>query len=97
MPKGEGLTAPFLKRIAPLKDRVDAHEFPFRTLRFLRGGDFTLAFRRPITFFVGENGSAPTGARSTSWTNPRRRCRRSASSPFSPSSASGNGRATCRR
>jgi predicted ATPase len=50
------LKAPFLKSIAEIPEKVAPGEFPF-TLPFLKGGDFSLEFTGPVTFFVGENGT----------------------------------------
>ena len=50
------LKAPFLRSFADIPEKVAAGEFPF-TLPFLKGGDFSLEFASPVTFFVGENGS----------------------------------------
>jgi predicted ATPase len=50
------LKAPFLRSIAEIPEKVAAGEFPF-TLPFLKGGDFSLEFQSPVTFFVGENGT----------------------------------------
>jgi len=51
------LPAPFLKRIWLDSARIeDAQAYPF-CLPMFRGGDFELAFERPITIIVGENGS----------------------------------------
>jgi predicted ATPase len=50
------LQAPFLRSIAEIPEKVAAGEFPF-TLPFLKGGDFSLEFASPVTFFVGENGT----------------------------------------
>ncbi len=50
------LKAPFLRSIAEIPGKVAAGEFPF-TLPFLKGGDFSLEFASPVTFFVGENGT----------------------------------------
>jgi predicted ATPase len=46
--------APFLHRIASLPE-IDRATYPFNIPAFSRGID--LAFRSPVTFFVGENGS----------------------------------------
>lgn len=47
--------APFLQRVYVVPDRVPAYEgFPYG-LPFVRGLD--LAFKRPVTYLVGENGS----------------------------------------
>jgi predicted ATPase len=50
------LTAPFLRRIAAIPERVEAGRFPF-TLPFMRHRDFALEFRHPVTILVGENGA----------------------------------------
>ena len=50
------LKAPFLRSIAEIPDKVAPGAFPF-TLPFLKGGDFSLEFTSPVTFFVGENGT----------------------------------------
>jgi predicted ATPase len=49
------LHAPFLKKIALLPDKV-AKGYPF-DLPIFRDRPFDLAFERPITFFVGDNGT----------------------------------------
>lgn len=51
------LTAPFLKRIAVQKDKVDPSAFPFSHLPFLRDRAFDIALAKPLTILVGENGS----------------------------------------
>lgn len=51
------LRAPFLKRITLLPEKADLRVFPFDTLPFLRGGEFSLTLPTPITMLVGENGS----------------------------------------
>jgi predicted ATPase len=50
------LTAPFLRRVATLPDKIVAGQFPF-TLPFLAGGELGLDFAKPVTIFVGENGT----------------------------------------
>lgn len=50
------LKAPFLRSIAEIPEKVAPGEFPF-TLPFLKGGDFSLEFTHPVTFFVGESGT----------------------------------------
>jgi predicted ATPase len=50
------LTAPFLRRIAELPDKVQAGRFPF-TLPFMRRGGFALELTNAVTFLVGENGT----------------------------------------
>jgi predicted ATPase len=47
------LTAPYLRRIAAVPERVEAGRFPF-TLPFMRHRDFALEFTHPVTFLVGE-------------------------------------------
>lgn len=47
--------SPFLHRVVSLPERVNPAEYPFNIRAFARGID--LAFRRSVTFFVGENGS----------------------------------------
>ncbi len=51
------LKAPFLKRITLLDEKIEAGEFPFDRLEFLRQEDFSLEFSSRVTFFVGENGT----------------------------------------
>ena len=57
MKRPSALKAPFLKRISMLDEKVDADEFPFNRLEFLRQADFSLEFSSRVTFFVGENGT----------------------------------------
>jgi predicted ATPase len=60
---GEGMTmraktrlrAPYLKSVRLIEDKI-ADGWPF-DLPILKDPDFALAFDRPVTFFVGENGS----------------------------------------
>lgn len=47
---------PYLKEMRLRPDRVSAGVFPY-TLPFLRTGEFSLGFRRPVTILTGENGS----------------------------------------
>jgi predicted ATPase len=56
-PSKSSFTAPFLKRVSLLPEKVARNEFPFNALPFLQSDDFALEFPTPITFFVGENGS----------------------------------------
>lgn len=49
------LSPPFLKRVSLLPDKT-APGYPF-DLPIFRYGEFVLAFERPITFFVGDNGT----------------------------------------
>lgn len=51
------LRAPFLKRIALLPEKADRTVFPFTRFPDLLADDFSLAFDRPVTMFVGENGT----------------------------------------
>jgi len=51
------LSAPFLKQVALVPERIDRDVFPFNRLRFLDADDFALEFPKRITLFVGENGS----------------------------------------
>jgi predicted ATPase len=53
---GSSLTAPFLRRVATLPDKMVAGQFPF-TLPFLAHDDFSLELTKPVTLFVGENGT----------------------------------------
>jgi predicted ATPase len=56
--RGRARTArksPFLRRIQSVPALVDRSTYPFSIPAFLPGIDLT--FQRPITFFVGENGS----------------------------------------
>lgn len=57
MKRPNALRAPYIKRVSLLPDKVDRDAFPFDTLPFFRRPDFSLAFPKRITFFVGENGS----------------------------------------
>lgn len=57
MPSPRTLTAPFLKRISLNLEKVDRDSFPFTRFPSLLNDDFSLEFSRPITIFVGENGS----------------------------------------
>jgi predicted ATPase len=50
------LTAPFLRRLATLSDKIVAGQFPF-TLPFLASGELSLDLAKPVTIFVGENGT----------------------------------------
>ena len=50
------LTAPFLKSLAFIEERVKPKEFPFNIPAF-RGGKLELTFERPVTIIVGENGT----------------------------------------
>ncbi|HUL05732.1 MAG TPA: AAA family ATPase [Candidatus Acidoferrum sp.] len=50
------LKAPFLKRLTLLPERMQADDYPFN-LPILEGGRLALDFDRPITFFVGDNGT----------------------------------------
>jgi len=50
------LKAPYLKNISILAERIEREAFPFNTLDFLTD-TFSIEFKTPITFFVGENGS----------------------------------------
>jgi predicted ATPase len=47
--------SPFLHRVEGLPEKFDRTRFPFGLRAFTRGID--LAFRTPVTLFVGENGS----------------------------------------
>jgi len=51
------LTAPFLRRLSVIEEAAEMHAFPFNRLRYLAQPDFSLAFSRRVTFFVGENGA----------------------------------------
>lgn len=57
MKRKSNLTAPYLKRISLVEEKVDRDVFPFDQLDFLRRPDFALDFPKRVTFFVGENGS----------------------------------------
>ena len=57
MKRRSALTAPFLKRLSLMEEKVDADLFPFNRLDFLSRPGFSLEFSRRITFFVGENGT----------------------------------------
>jgi predicted ATPase len=48
-------SAPFLRRITSLPEKMDRSKFPFNVAAFSRGID--LEFHSNVTFFVGENGS----------------------------------------
>ncbi|WP_428248465.1 AAA family ATPase [Ferrovibrio sp.] len=50
------LSAPFLKRLTLLPERIDRKIFPFNQLPWLQG-DFQFSFTAPITILAGENGS----------------------------------------
>jgi predicted ATPase len=50
------LKAPFLKRLTLLPERMQADEYPFN-LPVLDGGRLALTFERPVTFFIGDNGT----------------------------------------
>lgn len=50
------LNAPFLKRLTLLPERMEPGVFPFN-LSILDGGRLELTFERPITFFIGDNGT----------------------------------------
>jgi predicted ATPase len=54
--KGTRLRAPYLKNFSLVAERADRKAFPFNTLKFLTD-EFEMSFDRPITLFVGENGS----------------------------------------
>jgi predicted ATPase len=47
--------APFLQQVVSLPEKMDLGVYPFNIRAFSKGID--LAFRRKVTFFVGENGS----------------------------------------
>ena len=55
--KRNGLSAPFLKRISLLPEKADRKAFPYTRFPDLLTDDFTLEFTRPVTIFVGENGT----------------------------------------
>lgn len=57
MKRRSALTAPFLKRVSVVPERIDPDVFPFDRLGFLNDPDFALSFPTRVTFFVGENGS----------------------------------------
>jgi predicted ATPase len=50
------LKAPFLKRLTLLPERLQTDGYPFN-LPILEEGKLALTFDRPITFFVGDNGT----------------------------------------
>jgi len=50
------LKAPFLKRLTLLPERMEGDDYPFN-LPILESGQLALSFDRPITFFVGDNGT----------------------------------------
>jgi predicted ATPase len=50
------LKAPFLKRLTLLPERMQADDYPFN-LPVLDGGRLALTFERPVTFFIGDNGT----------------------------------------
>jgi len=50
------LKAPFLKRLILLPERMQTDGYPF-TLPILEDGKLELTFDRPITFFIGDNGT----------------------------------------
>ena len=54
--KPSSLTAPFLKQLSFLQERVTSGEFPFSIPAF-RNGKLELEFERPVTIIVGENGT----------------------------------------
>ncbi len=54
--KPSSLTAPFLKSLSFIEEWVKPKEFPFDIPAF-RGGKLELAFERPVTIIVGENGT----------------------------------------
>src|SRR5688572_26867312 len=54
--KPSSLTAPFLKSLAFIEERVKPQEFPFSVPAF-RGGKLELTFEQPVTIIVGENGT----------------------------------------
>lgn len=66
-PKGESLSgkgtakqvfrSPFLTRIAIVPEKMRRDAFPFDRFADLLHDGFELAFARPVTFFVGENGT----------------------------------------
>jgi len=54
--KPSSLTAPFLKNLAFIAERVKPEEYPFNVPAF-RGGKLELSFEQPVTIIVGENGT----------------------------------------
>lgn len=48
-------SAPFLRRVTSLPEKIDRSRFPFNVAAFSRNID--IEFRSKVTFFVGENGS----------------------------------------
>jgi predicted ATPase len=50
------LKAPFLKRLTLLPEHLQTDGYPF-TLPILEEGRLELTFERPITFFIGDNGT----------------------------------------
>jgi len=61
MKRSTRLRAPYLKKISMMPERVDRDVFPFNRLKFLTD-EFEMNFDRPITIFVGENGSGKSTA-----------------------------------
>ena len=55
-PRSSILKAPFLKHLSLLPERMQPDEYPFN-LPILEGGRLTLEFDRPVTFFIGDNGT----------------------------------------
>jgi predicted ATPase len=54
--KPSSLTAPFLKSLTFIEERVKPREYPFNIPAF-RGGKLELNFEQPVTIIVGENGT----------------------------------------
>lgn len=50
------LKPPFLKQLSLLPDRIEQDGYPF-DLPMLRDRTFALTFTKPVTFFVGDNGT----------------------------------------
>lgn len=50
------LRPPFLRRLSLLAERMERDRFPFN-LPLLREGALEIAFTKPVTIFVGENGT----------------------------------------
>ena len=50
------LKAPFLKRLTLLPERLQTGDYPFN-LPILEEGRLELTFDRPVTFFIGDNGT----------------------------------------
>lgn len=59
--KKSALKPPFLKRVALVPEKVEARDqFPYDRFTDILTDDFEMVFDRPVTFFIGENGSGKT-------------------------------------